>query len=62
MDRTCSHASEQGDGAFVAYYRSRLDDTGVIDNACQQFIACACAHQHDATIGANQALVLCKAV
>ena len=46
----------------MAFYCSCFKHAGVVDNAGQQFVAGTCAHHHDATVGANQAVVLRKAV
>ena len=53
-----AHAAQQHDAAIVLLHAARFDDAGVVDDAGQQGVAGARAHQHLATIGADQAAVL----
>ena len=56
------HAAKQDDAAIVLFHAARLDDARVVDDAGQQGIAGASAHQHLAAIGADQAAVLGQVV
>ena len=56
------HAAEQDDAAIALFHAARLDDARVVDDAGQQGIAGASAHQHLAAIGADQPAVLGQVV
>ena len=56
------HAAKQDDAAIALFHAARLDDARVVDDAGQQGIAGASAHQHLAAIGADQPAVLGQVV
>ena len=56
------HAAKQDDAAIALFHAARLDDARVVDDAGQQGIAGAGAHQYLAAIGADQAAVFGQVV